>query len=562
MTSSWHGAESDSSSPLTNINNGTVNLRKNSVRSGVSISSFKDESDSDGFTVNRQPDVETRFVTSDSSSVVSISSTCSSATLLLNKQSPSSHWDAADIVLGVADHSISSLCSLNDSAVIAERLSASSAPGHSKQECPLLDRLRHSVCNRCGLDGHQSHDCRCEPFRSNFIGHPPRRRVLVYDRMDVYRKQKKSALGARSQLAKSGKRKDVHKKKKKMLAPLTSATKHQAAMSVFEEIKSARESLSADASVEQVNERLLDQVIRQENRTGSFTPAAFGCGPSAEIPKSSSDRIRSRRSRPTVDDEEAAFLPLNPNSKNWRTIPNLSSKARNRRLRRSKSLHTSPSAFVWITERTAAGRLNEGTVPTAASTSSQNWDDPLCAPDKHSAPPLFDMQQRWRSRSRDFASSSIPAGRLFKKRRRMSMPTHFDAYDQPDAVIQPSRTSVDSVVTRAPIKRKKRSKQMPPASKKKLPVITDLFAVKKKRKDRKARETVRSSLKNARQQGAKKTDWLQFVRKLPIVDSWESPSRHTASERNSFERNFNNGKIRKQKHKLRKSSSFSEHVDL
>ncbi|KAF8564072.1 hypothetical protein P879_05435 [Paragonimus westermani] len=299
--SSWHGGESDSSSPLTNINNGTINLRMNSVRSGVSISSFKDESDSDGFTVNRQPVVGTHFVSSDSSSVVSISSTCSSATLLPNKQSPSSSWDAADIVLGVADHSISSLCSLNDSMVIAKRLSASSsdprlwqidradrsfphstsrnnryfadvhnsvcfkcrkrghlavdcqssgpaciycgeeghlkerckkvycfaclAPGHSKQECPLLDRLRHSVCDRCGLDGHQSHlctelwrqyrntsrpgkpiqpsrkmvvhprgccncgshghtvdDCRCKPFRSNFIGHPPRRRVLVYER--------------------------------------------------------------------------------------------------------------------------------------------------------------------------------------------------------------------------------------------------------------------------------------------------------------------------------------------------------------------------------------------
>ncbi|KAK4474920.1 hypothetical protein MN116_002027 [Schistosoma mekongi] len=102
------------------------------------------------------------------------------------------------------------------------------APGHTKYECRLLNNLKKSICERCGQQGHNStlctelwrqyrnttmkgkpirlydvvkskgccncgrrghtvEDCRCRPLKSQFLGPLPRRRVLVYDKKDIYR---------------------------------------------------------------------------------------------------------------------------------------------------------------------------------------------------------------------------------------------------------------------------------------------------------------------------------------------------------------------------------------
>ncbi|CAH8667049.1 unnamed protein product [Schistosoma margrebowiei] len=102
------------------------------------------------------------------------------------------------------------------------------APGHTKHECHLLKSLKKSICERCGQQGHNStlctelwrqyrnttskgkpirlfdfvkskgccncgrkghtvDDCRYQPLKSHFIGPLPRRRVLVYDKKDIYK---------------------------------------------------------------------------------------------------------------------------------------------------------------------------------------------------------------------------------------------------------------------------------------------------------------------------------------------------------------------------------------
>ncbi|CAH8604239.1 unnamed protein product [Dicrocoelium dendriticum] len=114
------------------------------------------------------------------------------------------------------------------------------APGHSKRTCTLRNYLKHSTCQRCGLQGHQlqlctelwrqykhtieagrpiqpswtmsvsSHgccncgrrghtveECNRKQFRSSFIGPSPRRCVRVYDRKDIYGKIKSHTLNKR-----------------------------------------------------------------------------------------------------------------------------------------------------------------------------------------------------------------------------------------------------------------------------------------------------------------------------------------------------------------------------
>lgn len=102
------------------------------------------------------------------------------------------------------------------------------APGHTKHECHLLKSLKKSICERCGQQGHNStlctelwrqyrnttsigrpiqlydfvkskgccncghkghtfEDCHHQPLKSHFIGPLPRRRVLVYDKKDIYK---------------------------------------------------------------------------------------------------------------------------------------------------------------------------------------------------------------------------------------------------------------------------------------------------------------------------------------------------------------------------------------
>ncbi|CAH8586905.1 unnamed protein product [Schistosoma turkestanicum] len=120
------------------------------------------------------------------------------------------------------------------------------APGHTKYECHLLRSLKKSICERCGQQGHNSslctelwrqyrnttskgkpvrlydfvkskgccncgrkghtvEDCRCKPLRSNFIGPLPKRRVLVYDKKDIYK-------SIRSKLTKIREKKNKSKK--------------------------------------------------------------------------------------------------------------------------------------------------------------------------------------------------------------------------------------------------------------------------------------------------------------------------------------------------------------
>ncbi|CAI2735412.1 unnamed protein product [Schistosoma spindalis] len=102
------------------------------------------------------------------------------------------------------------------------------APGHTKYQCHLLKSLKKSICERCGQQGHNSKlctelwrqyrnttskgkpirlydfvkskgccncgrkghtvdDCHYQPLKSHFIGPLPRRRVLVYDKKDIYK---------------------------------------------------------------------------------------------------------------------------------------------------------------------------------------------------------------------------------------------------------------------------------------------------------------------------------------------------------------------------------------
>ncbi|CAH8871723.1 unnamed protein product [Trichobilharzia szidati] len=122
------------------------------------------------------------------------------------------------------------------------------APGHSKNECHLLKSLKRSICERCGQQGHIStlctelwrqyrntttegkpvrlhynvqskgccncgrmghtvEDCRCKPFRSQFLGPLPKRRVTVYDKKDIYESLRTDL--ARIRAKKKGKKKKM-----------------------------------------------------------------------------------------------------------------------------------------------------------------------------------------------------------------------------------------------------------------------------------------------------------------------------------------------------------------
>ncbi|VDP43686.1 unnamed protein product [Schistosoma margrebowiei] len=51
----------------------------------------------------------------------------------------------------------------------------------------LFDFVKSKGCCNCGRKGHTVDDCRYQPLKSHFIGPLPRRRVLVYDKKDIYK---------------------------------------------------------------------------------------------------------------------------------------------------------------------------------------------------------------------------------------------------------------------------------------------------------------------------------------------------------------------------------------
>lgn len=58
-----------------------------------------------------------------------------------------------------------------------------------------------------------SQECRRKPFRSNFLGPPPRRRVLVYDEKDIYKRSGRTGAGVSSRSRVGAKTKNVDKKR-------------------------------------------------------------------------------------------------------------------------------------------------------------------------------------------------------------------------------------------------------------------------------------------------------------------------------------------------------------
>nr|CAH8871842.1 unnamed protein product [Trichobilharzia regenti] len=140
------------------------------------------------------------------------------------------------------------------------------APGHSKNECHLLKSLKKSKCERCGQQGHIStlctelwrqyrntttegkpvrlhytvqskgccncgrmghtvEDCRCRPFRSQFLGPLPKRRVTVYDKKDIYE-------SLRSDLARVCATKKKRKKKEMEISEEAENNNHREAQKI------------------------------------------------------------------------------------------------------------------------------------------------------------------------------------------------------------------------------------------------------------------------------------------------------------------------------------------
>ncbi|KAG5444186.1 hypothetical protein CSKR_101676 [Clonorchis sinensis] len=451
------------------------------------------------------------------------------------------------------------------------------APGHTKKSCTLLSRLKQSVCDRCGLQGHQSHlctelwrqyknttsvgkpvpipakmlghrgccncgrrghtieQCRCRPFRSNFIGPSPRRRVLVYDKKNIF---KKKALRAKGKSEFPGGEirvadKKQRRKKRKKLVP----DQVDNPTTGFE---SSHEQSALNALESKVNERLFDMVINRE------VPQAKETVPSDQLDRTPSfqsnlERIRSRRQSVDI---EATFLPLSSRGKKRPKNARQGGHADfSNQLRKSKSA-PSFSPFVWINEHTAPGRINEDRC------------SPVCSP--HAESPLFDFG---RKRGRDFPrtrnsaskSSDIRMGSFSKSDWSDEM-RNFTA-----TVMQKHHTDCESTSI-VPRKRKKMDSPT-----RRLHVENASFCSKNKRKNKKLRtpsdkfNTVNLASQSSSKSGPSKC--LAFLSRPPEIELWETSTPKTNGKQSNFTRNSEAFSKQKRKKKQNRAQSVSQALD-
>ncbi|VDP68564.1 unnamed protein product [Echinostoma caproni] len=377
---------------------------------------------------------------SDCESISSVNVRRSKLSSSTPKSSKALPWGGENIVLGVSKEGSTIVCNAEDSQVIAQLLESSSKDpsfwrvshedrmlsrsrrsrdryfndsknsvcskcekkGHLAVECrnlctELWRQYRYTVepgkpkpiprkmeiqpggCCNCGNRGHTVDECRRKPFRSNFLGPPPRRRVLVYDQKDIYKRS-----GAHRNLA-SG-RDNVVTKKKASKRVQVASTKQESGTKRDRDVigqekskksidiesrkgksvkkkkkKVASENLPMNpceqslANVERsVNEKLFEQISNQLCESQQEPDG------SVETPTTSGFQRR-----PSMDG--AAFLPLESTATPVSQKRSFSSPSPRHWCgqRRDKRFLHDPgfSPFTWINERTAGNRLNDERIP-------------------------------------------------------------------------------------------------------------------------------------------------------------------------------------------------------
>ncbi|CAL8098216.1 unnamed protein product [Calicophoron daubneyi] len=276
------------------------------------------------------------------------------------------------------------------------------APGHLKNSCPFLNQLRSSICGRCGLLGHDSKlctelwrqyrnttqpgkpiptpkkmeinpkgccncgklghsvdECRRKPFRSGLIGPLPHRRVLVYDKKDIYSKikNKQKLMRKRRQKSENATQGEMRKGKKLNGKKKSKARKPDS--------KSAEISSLEDLESE-VSQKLYKQVVERQLH---HPHSSFILGNDASMPKSPSAEStpfrslsNNRKANRRISQDGASFLPLNPSARKWRDVehtgPTRQHGWKRRDIRRS---HSTPSfsPFFHIGGQFSHTRLND-----------------------------------------------------------------------------------------------------------------------------------------------------------------------------------------------------------
>ncbi|CAH8635481.1 unnamed protein product [Heterobilharzia americana] len=127
--------------------------------------------------------------------------------------------------------------------------------------------VKSKGCCNCGRRGHTVEDCRCKPLKSHFLGPLPKRRVLVYDKTDIYKP-------IRSNLAKMREKSRKLRKEKTDISKSTSeknSNQTQKRIRPQKENKLKRKTskyntvcTSFNKLYKSVNEKLFQKVMEQE----------------------------------------------------------------------------------------------------------------------------------------------------------------------------------------------------------------------------------------------------------------------------------------------------------
>ncbi|OON23659.1 zinc knuckle, partial [Opisthorchis viverrini] len=451
------------------------------------------------------------------------------------------------------------------------------APGHTKKSCTLLSRLKQSVCERCGLQGHQSHlctelwrqyknttsvgkpvpipvkmlshrgccncgrrghtieQCRCRPFRSNFIGPSPRRRVLVYDKKNIFKKKALRAKGKSEvpcgEIRVADKRQK--RKKRRKLGP------HQVDDPTTN-MESLHEKSSLNTLEMKVNERLFDMVMDREVSKAKETVPSDQKDRTPTF-QSSLDRIKSRRQSVDI---EATFLPLSSRGKKRPKNARQGGHAGfSNQLRKSKSA-PSFSPFVWINEHTASGRINEDRC------------SPVCSP--HTESPLFDFE---RKKGKDFSRTQNSASKSSDIRRGSFSKSNWndEMRNSTATLMQTHHADCENTST---VPRKRKKMDLPT---RRLHMENASFCNKNNRKNKELRtfsdkfNTVNSASQSFSKSGPSKC--FTFLNRPPEIELWETSTPKANKKQGDSTRSSEVFSKQKRKRKRDRVQSVSQALD-